>query len=463
MATPTLVLVVDDRPAEQVTLARLLQEAGYHVLFAEGYDEPAAAPRSDIAFVVCRWRIGTSNGMEFVRRWRAQGDDSSLVVLLNGDANAAREAIKAGATACLREPLDPDELRVWIDRCRAANNQRRQIRDSQARLDARFGFVHLIGQSNAMQQLVGQARTAAETDVAIVVSGEPGTGKALVAETIHQNSARRGGPFVDFDVTALSVRQVEQELFGTLGGLTLESVDARPGRLGRAAGGTLFIDDVAELAAVTQARLLRAIEPGGSDPLGIVLPRAVDVRVIAATARKLDALAAEGRFSPGLFRRLSGFQLRLPPLRERREDIPLLIDHFLRRACERLARPVPTCEPELLRFLERFDWPENVRQLRLCLESMLALSRPDVLTLDDLPADLDDPTRGPPGLYLPPGATLAELERAAVEHALAHCGGNRTRAAEQLGISVRTLQRKLKTWSYEGIDLDAATPLRQEH
>jgi DNA-binding NtrC family response regulator len=178
-----------------------------------------------------------------------------------------------------------------------------------------------------------------------------------------------------------------------------------------------------------------------------------NVRMISATARKLEVLAAEGRFSGNLLRRIGAVQLRLPPLRDRREDIRLLVDHLLERTCEALARPCPKIEPELMRFMERFDWPANVRQLSDSLETMVALSQSDYLTLDDLPASLDDPTVGATGMYFPAGTSLPELERAAVEQALAHSGGNRTRAAQRLGISVRTLQRKLKSWSLENSEI----------
>jgi DNA-binding NtrC family response regulator len=291
----------------------------------------------------------------------------------------------------------------------------------------------------------------------MLIIGEPGTGKRLLAETIHHNSSRRAGPFVAFDVPALPVRLVERELFGHPA-IPLPQSNPRTGRLEAASGGALFLEDVAELAAVTQSRLLRFLDQRPQPITNGSSRQVPNVRIIAGTARKLEVLAAEGRFSGGLLRRLSEIQLRITPLRERREDIRLLIDHLLRRTCETLARPVPRLEPELLRFLERFDWPTNVRQLSDCLETMVALSQSDTLTLDDLPANLDDPTCGATGMYFPAGMSLPELERAAVEQVLAHCGGNRTRAAHRLGISVRTLQRKLKSWSLEGSEQPSATP-----
>jgi DNA-binding NtrC family response regulator len=301
-----------------------------------------------------------------------------------------------------------------------------------------------------MRQVIDHARAAAERDATVLLSGEPGTGKGLVAEMIHRHSSRRDAPFVSFDVRPLPARLVERELFGFAVG-PLSASEPHSGRFDMAADGTLFIDDVADLAPVTQSRLLRALDHRLIDAGGA--PRSIpDARVIVGTARKLEVLAAEGRFSMNLLRRISGIQIRLPPLRERREDIPLLVDHLLWRTCEAVGRPVPKLEPELLRFFERFDWPTNVRQLSDCLETMVALSDGDVLLLNDLPASVDESTTGLTGMYFPAGMSLAELERAAVEQALAHCGGNRTRAAERLGISVRTLQRKLKSWSLQEVE-----------
>jgi DNA-binding NtrC family response regulator len=374
--------------------------------------------------------------------------------------DAARDVIKAGGDGHLRAPIDRDELQAWIRKCLDSWLKNADVRTLQVRLNDRLNFESIVAQSNVMRRLINQAREAAEADSPALIVGEPGTGKRLLAETIHQHSPRRAGPFVAFDVPTSPVRLVERELFG-FASTHFPEVHSHVGRTELAAGGTLLIDDVADLAAVTQARLLRELDRRSREPNQEISHPSASVRVFAATVRKLEVLAAEGRFSPKLLRRLGGIQLRLAPLRERREDIPLLVDHLLRRTCDALARPLPKLEPELLRFLARFDWPTNVRQLSDCLETMLALSQGDTLTLDDLPAGLDDQAFRASGMYFPAGMSLAELERSAVEQALAYCGGNRTRAAQLLGISVRTLQRKLKTWSMD--DFEPAEPVSRHH
>lgn len=455
MATP-LVLIIDDRPADQLAIASLVHEEGCQVLFAEGFAPSVVGFRHDVDIIICRTQIGAATGIEFMRQWHKRRPDASFFFLIEReDFNTARKVIKAGAAGYSVEPIDLDELRTWIRRLRQTHAHAQLVRDLQLRLDRQLGFESLIGQSKAMRLVINQSRAAAESMSAALIIGEPGTGKALLAEILHHNSRRGTGPFVAFHVSGLSVRHIEQELFGFAGSGPAGYLDSRVGRLDEAVGGSLFVNDVANLAAVTQARLLRALERRLPISSGGAAVGAIDVRVIAATSRKLDALAAEGRFSAGLYRRLSVNILRLPPLRERREDIPLFINDVLRRACEKEGRQMPTLESELLRFLQRFDWPGNVRQLRDCLESMLAMNKGDLLTIDDLPARIDDPAQSDAAMYFPAGMSLAELERSAVEQALAYSDGNRTRAAERLGISVRTLQRKLKSWSLEGIESES--------
>jgi two-component system, NtrC family, response regulator HydG len=458
MATP-LVMIVDNRPADQLAIASIVHQEDCQVLFAEDFAAALAAFRPDVEIVICRAVIDAASGIDLMRQWHGRQADVSFVFLIDQDSQSlVRAAIKAGAAGSVTEPIDVDELRRWIRKCRDWHSMKVRQHELEIRLNRRFGFDALIGQSKAIQVAVEQARAASESVGGAIVTGEPGTEKSVVAEMIHQNSRRAGGPFVTFHVWGMSVRSIEQELFGF--GSFGQRADARsrPDRIEKAAGGTLLIDDIADLAAVTQARLVRTLErrlPG--DAAGSTLLTR-DVRLIAASARRLDALAAEGRFSARLYRKLSENQVRLPALRERREDIPLLVDHYLRRACEDAGRSAPALESELSRFIQRFDWPGNVRQLRECLESMLALNKGEVLTLDDLPARIDDPSHDGAAMYFPAGMTLGELERTAVEQALAHCEGNRTRAAERLGISVRTLQRKLKSWSLEGIDEPGGVP-----
>jgi DNA-binding NtrC family response regulator len=452
MATP-LALIVDDRPAEQLAVAGVVRHEGCQLLFADDFATALAAFRADVGIVICRGALQATSGLEFFRAWQRRSSEALFLFEFHREElPLARQAMKEGAAGYLIEPVDVEELRVWVRKCLEWHEKTARERGLRARLDEKLGFNSLIGTSKSLQIATAQARAAAESAGGVLVAGEPGTGKARLAEMIHQNSRRAAGPFVPFHVWGISARTTEQELFGATNGGLRTQTESRPGALDRAAGGTLCVCDVADLAAVTQGRLLRTLErrlPGGAPATGI--PE-LDVRIIAATSRRLDALVSEGRFSAGLYRRFSENQIRLPPLRARREDIPLLVDHFLRAASARSGRTAPTIEPELSRFLQRFDWPGNVRQLRECMESMLALNQSDVLTLDDLPTRIDDPSHDGAAMYFPSGMTLGELERSAVEQALAHCEGNRTRAADRLGISVRTLQRKLKSWSMEGID-----------
>jgi DNA-binding NtrC family response regulator len=451
--TNPLALIVDDRPADQLAVAGVARDEGWQVLFAEDFSSALNAFRQEVSLVICRGTIDGTSGIDFLRRWRIRQSDAQFLLLFDADQQpTARESIKAGAMGCLLGSLDLDELRTWVRRCRECHLAAERERELRVRLDERFGFEAIVGESKAMQIAVTQARAAAAAEGGVLLVGEPGTGKTLVAQVLHQNSSRAAGPFVSYAVSDNSARFVEQELFGTTNGSLRANLNPRSGLIQHAAGGTLLIHDVADLAAVTQARLLRLLDRRTANGAIAGSTTDSDVRIVAATSRRLDSLAADGRFSPALHRRLGENLVRLPPLRERREDIPHLVNYFLEQTSQHLRRPVPILEAELFRFLERFDWPGNVRQLKDCLESMSATVRKASLGLEDLPARIDDPTHDGAAMYFPSGMSLGELERSAVEQALAQAHGNRTRAADRLGISVRTLQRKLKSWSLEGID-----------
>jgi DNA-binding NtrC family response regulator len=250
-------------------------------------------------------------------------------------------------------------------------------------------------------------------------------------------------------MAAVPENLVESELFGHAKGSFTGATAARVGRFESANGGTLFIDEIGDFALTSQAKLLRVLENRTVTPIGSNDDREVDVRVVAATSRNLEQMVRENEFREDLYYRLNVVILSLPPLRDRRDDIPLLVHHFLEALCESAGRPTLSLDTELMRFMERHPWPGNVRQLRNCLESMVVLARNETLTMDDLPATVDDTNLPTSDLEIPTHTSLEELERAAVEQTLERCEGNRTHAAEELGISVRTLQRRLKEW---GID-----------
>jgi DNA-binding NtrC family response regulator len=310
-------------------------------------------------------------------------------------------------------------------------------------------LVRMVGQSPPMLKVFEQIRRAAVTDSTVVISGESGTGKELVAVALHALSRRAAGPLTDVNTAAIPESLVESELFGHVKGAFTGATTDRMGRFEAANGGTLFIDEIGDFALTSQTKLLRALETRRITPVGASHDRRVDVRVIAATHCSLEEMVAEGRFRSDLYYRLNVVTIYLPPLRERRSDIPLLIDHLLARLANTMNCNVPSLDAPLLDFLINHEWPGNVRQLRNCLESMLVLSEGPRLTLDDLPRRLFLQRQPQCRMRVPINTTIAQLERFAIEQALDHFQHDRTRAARALGISVRTLQRKLKQWNGE--------------
>lgn len=312
------------------------------------------------------------------------------------------------------------------------------------------GFEKIIAHSNEMQAVFDQTMRAARTDSTVLIEGESGTGKELIAEAIHQNSQRRDEPFVPVNMAAIPETLVESELFGHVkGSFTGATVD-RIGRFESANRGTLFIDEIGDFQLSSQAKLLRTLEERKVTRVGCNQSVDINVRVVAATSCDLPSMLFDKTFREDLYYRLNVLTIRLPPLRERQGDIPLLVRTFVRRFCSANHCPELTIDGSLMDFLEHFDWPGNVRQLRNCVESMVVMAQSDRLTTRDIPPHLHAAgQRARSNVRIPPGMRLEELERIAISQSLEHFGGNRRRTAEALGISIRTLQRRLKCCELE--------------
>jgi DNA-binding NtrC family response regulator len=314
------------------------------------------------------------------------------------------------------------------------------------------GFGLMLGRCEEMLTLYDQIERVATTDATVLITGESGTGKELAARAVHDHSRRRGGPYLAVNIAAVPQALVESELFGCVKGSFTGADANRRGRFEAAAGGTLFVDEIGDLELPLQAKLLRVLEDHRITPLGSNDSKHVDVRVVAATNRDLGRLVGEGRFREDLYYRLNVVALSLPPLRSRREDIPLLVEHFFTESCAAHRRPACRPDEHLSRFLQTYRWPGNVRQLRNCVESMVVLARSTTLTLDDLPPMVRTPAAEAGNLLkIPNGWSLDDVERVVVRQTLRRLNGKRQEAAQSLGISVRTLQRKLKQWEAESL------------
>ena len=453
MSSKHRILVVEDKQHERQAIGRLLSQEGYEVELAENPQEAIGFVDDSIDVVISDLKMGENSGIDLLRLWKKKRPTMPFVLITaHGDVSSAVEAMKLGAEDYLTKPVNPDELLILIARCIEFHRKDQTIRHLQERLDDRLGFEKIIGQSKAMLELFEQARMAASADCTVLVTGESGTGKELIAEALHHNSARKTGPFITVNMAAVPEHLAESELFGHVKGAFTGAMAARMGRFEAADGGTLFIDEIGDFALQSQAKLLRVLENHVVTPIGSNDDRQVDVRAVAATSRQLEEMVKNNKFREDLYYRLNVITLHIPALRDRPEDIPLLTAHFLKTISEAANKPDLKVEPALMKFLETYAWPGNVRQLRNAIESMVVLSRGDRLTLDSIPATLESDPLLEQGRIASTASTptsLEALERAAVEKALADFHGHRTRAAEALGISVRTLQRKLKAWGLE--------------
>lgn len=454
------ILVVEDKQHERLAIARLLWQEDYEVLLAEDPQQASGFLDEDVDLVISDLRMGEHSGIDLLRLWKKRRPTTPFVLITaHAEVNSAVEAMKLGAEDYLTKPVNPDELLILIARCIEFHRKDETIRQLQERLDERLGFEKMIGSSQAILKVFEQARMAAQADCTVLVTGESGTGKELVAEALHQNSPRRNGPFMTVNMAAVPEHLVESELFGHVKGAFTGALAARTGRFEAAHGGTLFIDEIGDFALSSQAKLLRVLENHVVTPVGSNDDKQVDVRAIAATSRRLEDMVKEGRFREDLYYRLNVVTIHLPALRERREDIPLLTAHFLKTFGGQHGKEL-TIDPTLMDFIENFSWPGNVRQLRNVIENMVVLARSNTLTLENLPASLELDPLLESGRIQSGTTSLVALQRSAVEKALVECNGHRTRAAESLGISVRTLQRKLKAW---GLEKTANPAERQFH
>lgn len=441
------ILIVEDMESEREALTRLLRMEDYDVVVAKNPKQAIEHLEDAVELVVSDLRMGETSGVELLRFWKNRRPGTPFIMMTAyGNVNSAVEAMKLGAEDYLCKPVNPDELLMLVEKCLEGRRKDQTIAHLQQRLDERLGFEKIVGQSAAMLSVFKSARRAAATDSTVLITGESGTGKELIAEAIHQNSPRKEKPFVVVNMAAVPEHLVESELFGHTKGSFTGATESRIGCFESADQGTIFIDEIGDFRLESQAKLLRVLENRTVTPVGSNAQREVNVRVVAATSRNLERMVKEGEFREDLYYRLNVINLHLPPLRDRREDIPLLVDSFMREFCRHAGRDELRLDAELRQYLQTHHWPGNVRQVRNALESMVVLAGGDTLTMDDVPAMLEGDIESPDHVAIPAGTSLEELEQEAVTQALAQYDGNRTRAAKALGISVRTLQRKLKAW-----------------
>jgi len=452
MSSAGRVLVVEDHEGERRAIMQILKSEGLSVFGAEDADKAMGYIDENIDVVLSDLQMGDVSGIDLLNLWKQRKPDVQFVLLTgHSSVDSAVQAIKAGAYHYVTKPINPDELIVLVKRAVESLSKDKEIDNLRRRLDQKFGLDQIVGQSKLMKDVFAKIQKAAPVDSTVLILGESGTGKELVAQALHHNSNRKKGPFVAVNVAAVPSTLVESELFGHVRGAFTGATDRRMGRFEQADGGTLFVDEIGDFELGLQAKLLRVLETFTVTPVGGHEDRKVNVRVIAATSRDLRKMVEEGKFREDLFYRLNVITVLLPPLRQRPDDIPILVDHFLREIASTKHTAPHRVSPEVMRRFQSFRWPGNVRQLRNVLESMMVLAEGETLTEKDLPDDVMAGTAETGGTRkeIPTGLTMEELEKLAITKALDQCAGNRTHAANRLGISVRTLQRKLRQYELE--------------
>ncbi len=434
----------------------------YEIFIAENAERALAIlSREDIDILLSDVRMPGMDGLTLMQRALA-ADPGLICILLTayGNVETAVEAMKRGAFDFLMKPVNLDHLDILLKRALRSRTIESENINLHEQLDAKYGLENIIGSSTPMLHLFEVIRQVAPTQATVLLQGKSGTGKELVAHAIHHLSLRNKGPFIAVHCAALAPTLLESELFGHEKGAFTNAVSRRHGRFEQADGGTLFLDEISEIDPSVQVKLLRVLEERRFERVGGEETVDVDIRLIVATNRNLKELVAEGKFRDDLFFRLDVVNINLPTLQERQGDIPLLCNTFLKEFCSKNQKEITGITPDAVNLLSSYSWPGNVRELKNTMEKMVVLARNNKLTARDIPANIRDAAatnsniqkaHAAVSLPISSGITadtssLANTTRQMIYSTLAKCGNNRTKAAKMLGISRRTLHRKLKEY-----------------
>ena len=443
------ILIVEDDPVQREMLSGFLRDLGVETVEAgDGHEALDRLSSQPIDLVVTDLRMPGMEGSELLREIKSQNPEVGVVlVTAYGTVQGAVEALKDGACNYLLKPLDLDEVEQVIGRCLAERQLKRENRELRQRLGEIESLPGIVTAGGPMAETLSKVARVAPSNVSVLLLGESGTGKELLARAIHAASPRADGPFVAVNAAALSPTLLESELFGHERGSFTGADRARAGRFESAEGGTLFLDEIGELPADIQVKLLRVLQERAIERVGSNRPIAVDVRVVAATHHDLPARLQEGSFREDLYYRLAVVTIELPPLRRRRSDIPLLVDHFLDKHVGAAGGESKSFSREAMDLVVRYDFPGNVRELENLVQRCLVLARGSLISIDDLPASIlgatQTSTTEDAGADASLPARIEALERVAIDEALQLESGNQTKAASRLGISERALRYKL--------------------
>jgi len=447
MPDPATLLVADDDPGVRESLERTLTREGYRVVLAS--DGRAALERvqaGGVDLIVTDLKMPGLTGLDLLRAAKAIRPDVDVILLTAfGTVEEAVKAMKDGAYDFLTKPFRREQLLKLIDKALERRDLIEQNRALKKELEDLRAKGQMIGASPAFRRMMTLVEQIADSSATVLIQGESGTGKELVARSIHERSPRRNGPFVAVNCAALPETLLESELFGYEKGAFTGAAGRKEGRFELADGGTLFLDEVADLSLVTQPKILRVLQEGEFERLGGTRTQPVDVRIVAATNQELAEMVREKRFREDLYYRLNVITIRVPPLRERYEDVSVLAQHFLRVYAAKNGRKLEGFTAEAIQRLEAYAWPGNVRELENLVERSVVLARKDRIDAEDLPEEVAGVKRPPRDAILELiGSPLAEIEQRLLDETLRITGGNKTQAAKLLGIDVRTVARKLE-------------------
>lgn len=440
------ILVVDDNHSEREAIVKILTKEDYQVLEApDGNLALDILKHHTIHLILTDLRMPQMDGEQLLKASKLLQPNVDIVIIsAHGTIEKAVELLKTGASDFLTKPFKKAELLRTLKHTLERQNlilQNRELTQEVERLRQRD---QLIGKCLAFQKTLELAQQVAPSEATVLITGESGTGKELFADLIHRNSLRKEGPFIKVNCAAIPENLLESEFFGHERGSFTGAISQKQGRFELAHHGTLFLDEIAEMTMALQAKLLRILQSGEFERVGGTKTLKADVRVVAATNQDLKKAVAEKNFREDLYYRLNVISLKLPPLRERAEDIPLIASHFIQRYKEKNKKEILGISPEAVEFLMNYSWPGNIRELENIIERAIVVSREKMLSLQDFPSDLTSTSQASNPLNLPLGSTLAEIERYVIQEMLRRTHGDKETTAKILGISSRTIYRRLE-------------------
>lgn len=442
----SVILVIDDNEEHAHATAEALQKVGCKCLIAtSGREGLKIIESGEIDIVITDLIMHDIDGLQILKTTKERLPESEVILITGyGTVETAVDAMQKGAATYLLKPFNINHLRAEVSKLLEKQGLVRNNKELHKQLDEKFGLSGIIGNSQRMQKILNTVNQISGTSATVLITGESGTGKELISKIIHNNSPRKNNPLVVLNAAAIPENLLESELFGHEKGSFTGAMFQRKGKFEYAHHGTLFLDEVGDMPLSTQVKLLRVIEDGVVTRVGSNESVEVDVRLIAATNQELEKLIKEGKFREDLYFRLNVVSVKLPPLRERFEDIPLLIDAFLREFSQAHNKKVSHISSEARKILLKYSWPGNVRELKNCIESMVVVSTQEIIGVEDIPDHIlqrGGSEHSAPCLVA--GITIDEAERELIKSTLATVGGNREEASKMLGIGERTLYRKL--------------------